>query len=573
MSFNGEGESPMSGSSGLEAMLSNVGPTSRRELLRRSIIAGLSAPAVIALMGGQGVDAASGSASRGVAKRGQEGTPKQGGTFTVMGHQEVASLHPDDSGPGIHFNVVTQIHNALMEMDENTVFQPVLAEAPPEISADGLTYTFKLRQGVKFHDGVEFTSEDVKYTYEWYLDPANAAISAADFAAVTSVEAPDPYTVIVTLKEGYAPFIALVATTFIMPAKYHASIGNDEYKAKPVGTGAFKLKEWRAAEFTELEAFADHFRGRPNIDIYRMEIVPEPSVRTIALETGEADSSVWTLTPEDDLRLTDDPNYTSYVTSSTAVNHFPINNKLPALSDKRVRQAIMFAIDRQTAIDEIFSGTAQIATGNLSPALSQYYNPDVALYTYDTAKANALLDEAGWTRTGDAVREKDGQKLTFTCTTITGDQNRRPEAELVQQYLQEVGIDMQLEEAPVATILELLRKGEMDAALFNWTYGGENFDPDDGGTLTSTGASNFSQYSNPRVDELLAAGLRGTTPEERAVSYKEVQAIVADEVPFIFMMFWNWYNHFNKRIKGLPESATSGDNIYLKAYQFWIDER
>ncbi len=173
---------------------------------------------------------------------------------------------------------------------------------------------------------------------------------------------------------------------------------------------------------------------------------------------------------------------------------------------------------------------------------------------------------------GDGVREKDGEKLTFTCTTITGDQTRRPEAELVQQYLKEVGIDMQLEEAPVATILEKLRNGEMDAALFNWTYGGDYYDPDDGGTLATGAASNFSHYSNARVDELLAAGLKATTIEERAAAYKEIQAIVADEVPFIFMMYWNWYNIFNTRVKGLPESALIGDYIYLKANTFWIDE-
>ncbi|MEA2515246.1 MAG: peptide/nickel transport system substrate-binding protein [Thermomicrobiales bacterium] len=566
----------MRGPVDLEAMLYNASPTTRREILKRAAGIGISAPALLALLrshGVQDVAAASGAPTEGsVASPFQDSTPKEGGTLTVTGHQEVASLAPDDAGPTVHWVVVTQIHNALLEMDENTVFQPVLAEAAPEISADGLTYTFKLRQGVKFHDGVEFTSEDVKYTYEWYMDPANAAINAADFESVSSVEAPDPYTVVVKLKEVYAPFIARVATKFIMPAKYHAQIGTDGYKAKPVGTGPFKLKEWRAAEFTELEAFADHFRGRPHVNVFREEIVPEASVRAIGLETGEADSAVWPLTPEDNLRLADDANFVTFITSSTAINHFPINNKNPKLADKRVRQAMMYAIDRQTVIDEIFSGTAQIATSNLSPALAQYYNPDVPQYTFDTAKAAALLDEAGWTLGGDGIREKDGEKLSFTCTTITGDQTRRPEAELVQQYLSKVGIDMQLEEAPVATILEKLRKAEMDAALFNWTYGGDYYDPDDGGTLHSTGASNFSHYSNARVDELLTAGLRAVDPEERAAAYKEIQAIVADEVPFIFMMFWNWYNIFNARVKGLPESAKSGDNIYAKAFQFWIDE-
>jgi peptide/nickel transport system substrate-binding protein len=565
----------MGGPVDLEAMLRNVSPTTRREVLKRAAAAGLSAPALLALLRSQGIAdaAAAGSpAKTSLAARNQDTTPKQGGTFTVTGHQDLASLHPDDSGPTVHWVVVTQIHNSLMEMDENTAFQPVLAEAAPDISADGLTYTFKLRQGVKFHDGVEFTSEDVKYTYEWYMNPDNAAIQAADFESVASVEAPDPYTVKVTLKQVYAPFIASVATKFIMPAKYHAQIGNDAYKAKPVGTGPFKLKEWRASEFTELTAFDDHFRGRPHVDTFRMEIVPEPSVRTIGLETGKADSSVWTTTPEDDLRLTDDPKFVTFVTSSTAVNHFPINNKNPVLSDKRVRQAMMYSIDRQTTIDDIFKGTAQIATGNLSPALVQYYNPDVPQYTYDVDKANALLDEAGWTRNGDGVREMNGQKLTFTCYTISGDQTRRPEAELVQQYFKEVGIDMQLQEAQVSEILSKLREGTMDASLFNWTYGGNNFDPDDGGTLGTKGTSNFSHYSNARVDELIASGLKTLDPEQRAPAYKEIQSIVADEVPFIFMMYWNWYNHFNKRVKGLPESATVGDNIYAKAYTFWIDE-
>jgi peptide/nickel transport system substrate-binding protein len=571
-----EEEADMGSPVDLEAMLRNANPTTRREVLKRAAGAGISAPALIALLRSHGVQdvaaAPATPAKTSLTSRLQDATPKQGGTMVVTGHQEVASLHPDDAGPTVHWVVVAQIHDALVEMDQNAVFQPALAEALPDVSADGLTYTFKLRQGVKFHDGTEFTSADVKYTYEWYMNPANAAINAANFASVGSVDAPDPYTVVVSMKEVYAPFIALVPTTLIMPAKYHAQIGNDAYKAKPIGTGPYKLKEWRAAEFTELAAFDDHFRGRPHLDGFREEIVPEASVRAIGLETGKSDSAVWPLTPEDNLRLVDDPRFVSFVTSDLSVNHFPINNKLPQLSDKRVRQAMMFAIDRQTVIDEIFSGTAKIATSNLSPALAQYYNPDVTQYPYDVEKAKALLDEAGWTMGSGDVREKDGQKLTFTCTTISGDQTRRPEAELVQQYLKEVGIDMQLEEAPVATILAQLRKGEMDASLFNWGYGGNYFDPDDGGTLATDGASNFSHYSNPRVDELLKTGLHTVDPDQRAAAYKEVQAIVAEDVPFIFMMHWNWYNLFNKRIKGLPETAQDGSTIYLQSYMFWIDE-
>jgi peptide/nickel transport system substrate-binding protein len=404
------------------------------------------------------------------------------------------------------------------------------------------------------------------------MDPENAAVNANYFTGVESVEAPDPTTIVVTLKAPNAAFYSQVADTFIVPAAYHAEIGEDAYKGAPIGTGAFKLQEWRAAEFTLVEAFEEHFRGRPHLDAIRMNIVPEPSVRAIGLETGEADSSVWPLLTEDNLRLAEDTaQFTAYVTSDLALNHFPLNNKNPKLSDKRVRQAMLHAIDRQAIVDDVFQGAAALAIANLSPALAEYYNPDVKQYPFDQARAAELLDEAGWTLNGE-VREKDGERLSFVCTTITGDQARRPEAEIVQQALADVGIEMLIEEAPVATILEKLRAGEMDASLFNWTYGGTDADPDASVELKSDGTNNFSHFENARVDELLELGLQETDLAKRPQYYKEIQEIVAEEVPFLFMMHWDWYNLFRNRVKGLPESALEGSNIYLKANEFWIEE-
>lgn len=551
----------------LAEMLRQATPATRREVLKLAAAGGIAAPALFALLARDGVAPVyAAPAAR------QDGEPVKGGTLVLMGHQEVASLSPDDYGPTVHFVVVANIHNGLVEQDENFEFQPVLAEALPEVSEDGLTYTFTLREGVKFHDLTDFTAEDVKYTYEWYMNPDNAAINANLFEGVESVEAPDPRTVVVTLKTPNAVFLGQVGSTRIVPAKYHAEIGEDAYKAKPIGTGPFKLNEWRPAEYTLLDAFPEHFRGAPNLDALRMNIVPEPSVRTIALETGEADSSVWPLLVEDSQRLeADTAQFTAFVTSDLALNHFPINNQNPKLADKRVRQAMMFAIDRQAIIDDVFQGAATPALANISPGMAQYLNSDVPQYSYDPERAAQLLDEAGWALNGD-VREKDGETLSFTCNIITGDQARRPEAEIVQQFLADVGIDMQLEEAPVATILEQMRSGEMDAALFNWTYGGDFGDPDAAVALRSDGTNNFSHFQNERVDELLDLGLQETDPAKRAVYYNEVQEIVADEVPFLFMMFWDWYNIFRGRVKGLPESALDGSTIYLKAYQFWVEE-
>jgi peptide/nickel transport system substrate-binding protein len=204
--------------------------------------------------------------------------------------------------------------------------------------------------------------------------------------------------------------------------------------------------------------------------------------------------------------------------------------------------------------------------------MGDYYTEDVPQYAYDPERAAALLEEAGWVLGDDGMRAKDGEPLSFTITVITGDQARRPEAEVVQSYLLELGVDVQIEEAPVATILEQMPAGEMDASLFNWTYGGDGGDPDASTVMASDAPNNFPQFRNERVDELLTQGLTETDPAARAGIYHEIQQIFAEEVPVLFMMYWDLFNHFNQRIKGLPESAQTADPIYAKAYRFWIDE-
>src|SRR5262249_6475997 len=247
------------------------------------------------------------------------------------------------------------------------------------------------------------------------------------------------------------------------------------------------------------------------------------------------------------------------------------NNKRPVFQDKRVRQAMMHAINRQRLISDIFKGTAVLATSHLSPAVKAYYEPNVAQYPYDPAKAKTLLEEAGWKQGADGIREKGGTKLSFTCVTITGDQARRPEAEIAQQDLKAVGIDMKLQEAPVATITEKMHKGEMDASLYNWTYGGSYGDPDPSVTLRSNGGNNWSHFSNARVDGLIDAGLREVDPAKRKAMYSEIQKIVAEEVPFLYMMYWDWFNIFTRRVKGLPKTALVGSQLYRKANEWWIE--
>jgi peptide/nickel transport system substrate-binding protein len=547
---------------------------SRRQFLQYSA-AGLSAALLTACAPtaapSTGGDTAAPAASSDDAPA--AGGPTRGGIIRLMGHQEVSGMGPTNLGASVEQTVVYAIHNSLVLGDEMLVTKPVLAESY-EVAEDGLTYTFHLVQGVKFHNGADFTAADVVYAFDFYRNPENGTTNVNNFLGIESVEAVDDYTVVVHMNQVNAASLVTWAETPIPQSTYHAEVGEDTYVTAPIGTGAFKLVNWVPAEVVELEAFEDHFRGRPNIDGIRQEVVPDASVRAIALETGDADACLWPLLVEDSKRLAEDTeNFTVLVSSTGGIKHFPLNNKAPALAEKEVRQAMLMALDRQRIVDELWNGAAKVAHTHYSPKYSFYSksdHPDTKRYDYDVDAAAALLDSAGWVVGADGVREKNGVRLSFTCTTVTGDTARRPIAELAQQMLAEVGIEMLLEEAPVSAILEALPKGEMESSLFNWTYGA--VDPDPGDTLRTGGSTNFNNYSNPRVDELIELGLQTVVPEERQAIYYELQDIIAEEVPMLYLQWDDWYNVFSSRVKGLPEKCEDGFTIFFNGlHKWWLD--
>jgi peptide/nickel transport system substrate-binding protein len=169
------------------------------------------------------------------------------------------------------------------------------------------------------------------------------------------------------------------------------------------------------------------------------------------------------------------------------------------------------------------------------------------------------------------VRVREGQRFSFTCAVITGDRARRPEAELAQQDLAQVGIEMRIIERPVATILEQLPKGQLDASLFNWTYNSGALEPDPQTTLRTGGVRNFAQYSNPRMDQLLEEGVKTVDVKKRQKIYQEVQRIFVEDVPILYIMYWDWFNVFSRRIKGLPAKPEAAFPIYRGAYRWWIE--
>lgn len=603
----------------IAGIMNSVTPVNRREFLKRTSVVAVSVPAfasLIAACGGDDDDdeptvapatptqgtvptpgpaggtpttaaeptATTGSGSEATATTGAEptattaaeptattsgDTPTPGGILITQGHQEVASLHPDDAGPGVHYVTVRQMNEPLVDLDLDYSFVPVLAESY-EAAADGLSYTYVLREGVMWHDGEAFTAADVKYNVDWYKDPANAAVNGTDYANVGEVVVEDDYNITINMTGIDAAFLTNNTAMMIVPEHVQSVTGKEGYSTQATGTGPFKLNTWKAAEQTLLDKNPDYWGGEPNLDGFRMDIIPEGSVRAVRLENGEADTSYWPMQAEDNLRFMNEmaDEYTTFRAPGLAVNHFPLNNERPALADKVVRQAMLWATDRDSLINDLEKGLSQKAHNNYSPAIVFYYNDDVTKYEFNPDKARELLDGAGYVPGSDGIREKDGVKLSFVCTVITGDQRRRPEAEVVQQNLKDVGIDMQIQEAPVATILEQLPAGQMDASLFNWTYGAA--DPDGRTSLRSDGARNFSHFKNAQVDELLDAGVATVVPEERQAAYKEIQAIVAEEVPFLYIQFWEDIQVWSNRIKGLPEAANNTTAIYqLWTHKVW----
>jgi peptide/nickel transport system substrate-binding protein len=574
-------------------------PVSRRSVLKRGLVLGASVPAIGSLLAACGDDETDDSPPATTddtddsedepdvdvdddsdAEPDDDATaddgdgPRQGGELTVQGNQEIASLHPADAGPTVHWVIVANIHDPLIQVDGNYDIEPVLAESY-EVADDGLSYTFNLHQGVLFHDGEEMTSADVKYTYEWYADPDNGAVLMSNFAGMGTIETPDDYTVVVEMEEVNASFLILAccsASGFILPEHHHSELGKSGYASDPIGTGPFKLQAYDPAEVTTLEAFDDYFRGRPNIDIYRETNVPEESVRMISLQTGESDNSVWPLTAEQNLALMEDDRFHYIQAQNVSLNHIPINNTRPGINEREVRQAMMHALNRPAMVDDLERGLAVVATANIAPSIEAYYEADVRQYDYDPDLANEMLDDAGWEPGNDGIRAKDGERISFTCTIITGDERNRAKAVVAQANLADVGIEMQINEQPVAAIIDGMMDGSLDASLYNWTYGGFLGEPDCRSTLHSTGARNWNHYQSDEMDELVNSGIRTTDPDERSEIYSDVQKLVAEDVPMLYLMFWDTVQVWNRRVVGVPEDAPNLTYTYRLIYTYWLED-
>lgn len=496
-------------------------------------------------------------------------------TRGVLAMLATSSNLPQNFNP-VLLDVRLWLYDGLVRFDTDLKPIPDLAESW-EISDDGLVYTFHLREGVKFHDGEEMTADDVVYTAELFLDENNNSPYRNKFIIgeePVKWEKIDDYTVQATLPQPSSSFLAKTSRAdeiffTILPKHILEKCDNletcDEFNQHPIGTGPFKLVEYVPDQRVVEEAFDDYFQGKPGVrQVIRLALPNEQSALA-ALKSGEID--VATLREAGNVNAADtDPNLSVYRYDSNWIMIARINMANPILEDIRVRQAIAHAVDRENLVKAAVGPTAK--PGNSPINVGWAANPDIEGLAYDPELAKSLLDEAGWVPGSDGIRTKDGQTLSLSILFQEG--SGRPElATGMQQFLKEVGIDLQLQQLETATFDETVFQNKDFDMYLNWD--GFGVDPDVASRwLTSTAEegtylSNPSSYSNSEVDTLFAEAQVASTLEERQEKLWEATKMIADDVPAVWLYLYEAQMAVSNNVDGLslPPSTADMDNTAI----------
>ena len=497
--------------------------------------------------------------------------PKKGGTLvTVLG------ANPRNLNSSVQAGIVTgfpgaQLFASPLRYDNDWTPQPYLAESW-DVSEDGLTVTLNLVKNAKFHDGVPITSEDIAFSVD--VIKANHPFKSM-FAPVESVDTPDAHTAVLNLSKPHPAILLAMSGQLmsIIPKHIYGDGEIADVKAHPrnnedvVGSGPFKLTEFKNGEHVILERFDDFFiEGRPYLDKIVMRIITDPAARAIAYENGELHMGAFESLPRiiNRLKKVDSLTVTSDGYGAIGpISWLAMNTADGPLADVRVRKAIAYAVDKDFIHKALFQGTAADSTTGIHPD-SPFYTEQEG-YALDLEKSAALLDEAGFP-------VKDGSRMSLTIDF--GWPGVKAEVEYVKAALKKVNVDVEVRaSADFPTWAKKMGTGEFDLSwdtVFNWG------DPVIGvhRTYDSTNIlkgvwSNTQSYSNARVDELMGMAAVEADPAKRTALYAEFQQIIADEVPVYHVNTVPYHTIYNTEKIGNPPigiwgTSTPIDQLYLK---------
>jgi len=514
----------------------------------------LAVALAVAACGGE----ADSAVDQGVGRPGD--TPAHGDTFIEALTGNISGLIPNVLTDSASFEVGSLIYSGLVTRDRDLNLVGELAESW-KFSRDCLDLTFGLRRNARWHDGRPFTAADVIFTYETMINPKTPTAYREDFKAVESVVAPDPYTVHVRYRQPYAKALQSwgiwmlprhLLEPYVREGKLREAPQN---RTSPVGTGAYRFREWKPGEKVVLVANPDYFEGQPYISRVVYRIIP--SQATIFLELKARGVDAAGLTALQFKRQTEYPAfrkaYHKYEYPANAYTYLGFNLKDPRFADRRVRQAIAHAIDKQELIDGVLLGLGRDATGPYKPG-TWAHNPNVKRYPHDMAKARALLAEAGWKANDDGVLvDTHGQPFAFELLTNQGNDERKKVAEIVQASLKDLGIHVDIRVIEWASFLkEYIKKRRFDAIILGWGIG---LDPDQyeiwHSSKTGPDELNHISYANPEVDALLEQGRRSCRQAERKTYYDRLQAILAEDQPIVFLYFRDALPVVSSRVRGI----------------------
>ena len=502
-------------------------------------------------------------------------TPKQGGVLRVGLHLEPTTLDPHGAihATGVQMNKV--IFESLVQLDQSGTAKPLLATSWTT-SADGKMWTFKLRDGVKFHDGTSFDADAVKFSLDRVRDPATGSLSGPSFLGpIEKVEVVDRLTVKLQFSKPYPALLDGLETGYlaiVSPAA--AKKFGKEFGQHPVGTGPYTFESWMRGQQVMLKrnpgydwapAHARH-QGPAYLDQIIFRFIPEHQTRLAAFERGELD--LFGRAPGPDVaRLREDKRFVMNLNMFKGEpTEFLINASKPPTNELAVRQAMLYAINRESVVKAVTFGISTPAYGPLKPSIWPYWKGVEAMYRHDPAKAKEILERAGWKPEPDGVRMKEGRRLS-TVVNVKDDPQALDMLQLMQADLKRVGMQLEIRPMALAASEDLARKGENGLTFMDW----RGTDPD---ILTlqfhskNIGGWNFGYLKDPVLDKLLDDARQEMNRAQRQKMYEEAQRYIMEQAAVIPLFNQVQPDPGWAYVKDLAFDA----NTYFMLYDDWLDK-
>lgn len=505
------------------------------------------------------------------------------GTLRIAIQQDVKNLNPLLNSNTTDGMIAFLMFEPLVHADPKGNPVPMLAASVPTasnggISKDGLTITYKMRKNVKWSDGVPVTSKDVKWSWQAMMNPNNNVISRHGYDYVKSIDTPDDYTVVVHLRQKFAPFVNTFFAdsdqpTPVAPAHVlskYPNINQIPFNNNPtVSDGPFKFVRWVHGDHMEFAANPDFFMGKPGLANIYIRIVPDENTSLNLLRTHDID---WMF----------EASINNYPTAKTIpgvrlvfvdINGYEdvqLNVQRPYLQDLRVRRAIAYAIDKKRIVDTLTFGQQPIATED-QPGFMWSHNPNVdPTYSPDVQRARSLLQQAGWAPGPNGIMMKNAQPLTLVLVSNNSNVTRRKNAVEVQQMLRQAGIDVEIKYYPGDVLFApvgeggILQGGKFDLSLAGWYAG---VDPDDASQFTCANVApagyNYSRYCNPDMEAQQKIALDNYEQPTRKKAYYEIQNLLARDVPEVFFYYLRTMQPINQNFNGFaPNPVTESWNAW-----------